>query len=139
MTRFEFTKKLRKALSGRVSHTVVNENVDYYEKYIDTEIKKGRSEREVLEELGDPRLIAKTIIDTTEGAGETVVEDRGRESSGRFFSGRIGRLPVWVAAVVVLLVIVFVFHIVGMVLSLILPVAVPILLIYYVIRYFRRR
>ena len=64
MTKFEFSEKLRKALSGRVSHVVVNENVSYYERYIDTEIKKGRSEKEVLEELGDPRLIAKTIIDT---------------------------------------------------------------------------
>ena len=75
MTKFEFSEKLRKALSGRVSHVVVNENVAYYERYIDTEIKKGRSEKEVLEELGDPRLIAKTIIDT---AGEEAKEAAGK-------------------------------------------------------------
>ena len=55
MTRFEFTESLRKALSGRVNHRVVNENVAYYEHYIDAEIKKGRSEEDVLGGLGDPR------------------------------------------------------------------------------------
>ncbi len=58
MTRFEFTIKLRKALSGRVNHVIVNDNVAYYENYIDAEMKKGRKEKEILEELGDPRLIA---------------------------------------------------------------------------------
>ena len=62
MTRFEFTKILRKTLSGRVSHEIVNENVAYYETYIDTEIKKGRSEREILQELGDPRLDRKSVV-----------------------------------------------------------------------------
>ncbi len=61
MTRFEFTIKLRKALSGRVNHVIVNDNVAYYENYIDAEMKKGRKEKEILEELGDPRLIAKQL------------------------------------------------------------------------------
>ena len=61
MNRFEFTEVLRKSLSGRVDYRVVNENVAYYENYIDTEMRKGRSEEDVLGELGDPRLLAKTI------------------------------------------------------------------------------
>lgn len=43
---------------------MVEDNVRYYQNYISQEIASGKSEKEVLEELGDPRLIARTIIDT---------------------------------------------------------------------------
>ncbi len=65
MTKEEFLTELREALSGSISPAAVNENVRYYDEYIETESRKGRSEDEVMGELGDPRLIAKTIIDTS--------------------------------------------------------------------------
>ena len=65
MTKQEFLEKLRLALNGKVAGNVVTENLQYYEDYINTEIRKGRSEEEVLASLGDPRLIARTIITTT--------------------------------------------------------------------------
>lgn len=138
MTRFEFTKILRKTLSGRVSHEIVNENVAYYETYIDTEIKKGRSEREILQELGDPRLLAKTIIDTTDER-ETVLEDDEKASSRGFFSGRLVRLPVWLFMLVAVLAVILIFHVVGFVLSLVLPIAVPVAFVVLAVRYFRRK
>lgn len=139
MTRFEFSHQLRKALSGRVSHSVVNENVAYYENYIDAEIKKGRSEKEVLEELGDPRLIAKTIIGTAGADGVYTPEaDRGRSSESAF-SGRIFKIPLWVGLLILLLVCTVVFKIVGLVLGALLPLIVPVALVYFLIRYFRNR
>ena len=36
----------------------------YYEDYIQSQVHNGRSEEEVLAELGDPRLIARTLLDT---------------------------------------------------------------------------
>ena len=54
---------------------VVEENVRYYDGYISDEVRKGRSEEEVIEEIGDPRLIARTIEDTTDGAGEGAFVD----------------------------------------------------------------
>ena len=138
MTKFEFSEKLRKALSGRVSHSIVNENVTYYERYIDSEIKKGRSEKEVLEELGDPRLLAKTIIDMAgEDAGGYVEESEGH-TSGRAFSGKTYRIPLWVGLIILLLIIIVVFKIVGLVLGARLPIVLPILLIYWLVKYFRR-
>ena len=38
--------------------------LEYYSSYIDDEVRKGKTEEEVLEALGDPRLIAKTIVQT---------------------------------------------------------------------------
>ena len=64
MDRNEFVSTLRAVLSGEVPAAAVEDNVRYYDSYISQEIAGGKSEREVLESLGDPRLIAKTIIDT---------------------------------------------------------------------------
>ena len=139
MTKYEFSEKLRKALSGRVNHNIVNENVAYYERYIDSEIKKGRSEKEVLAELGDPRLIAKTIIDTAGSDAGSFAEDGDGQSRGGKFSGKTLRIPFWILLIVLLLLVIFVFKIVGLVLGILLPVAVPVLLICWLIRVFRRR
>ena len=67
MNKQDFIDRLRMALNGRVSPGLVMDNVNYYEDYINTEIRKGRTEEEVLESLGDPRLIARTIIQTNGG------------------------------------------------------------------------
>mgnify|MGYP003232489390 CR=1 FL=1 len=67
MNKQEFVDRLRMALNGHVSPGLVMDNVNYYQDYINTEIRKGRTEEEVLESLGDPRLIARTIIQTNGG------------------------------------------------------------------------
>lgn len=61
MSREEFLKQLKESLSMSLEKDAINAQLDYYDKYISDEIKNGKSEKEVLEELGDPRLIAKTI------------------------------------------------------------------------------
>lgn len=61
MNKNEFLKKLRIALSLDLTDYQINNQINYYDNYIDSEIKKGRTEQEVINELGDPNLIAKTI------------------------------------------------------------------------------
>lgn len=61
MTKNEFLSILRESLAGNVPSDVINENISYYRDYIEN---NDRSESQVLDELGDPRLIARTIIDT---------------------------------------------------------------------------
>lgn len=139
MTRFEFSHQLRKALSGRISHKLVNENVAYYENYIDAEIKKGRSEKEILEKLGDPRLIAKTIIGTAGTENMLYGEEASEKNKGGSFSGKVLHLPLWIGLLLLLLVVLVVFKIVGLVLGALLPFLIPVVLIYLLIRYFRDR
>lgn len=74
MNKGEFLEGLRNALSGEVPPSVVSENLRYYDEYIRTEIHNGRSEADIMAELGDARLIARTIIDTTPGAGDGAFE-----------------------------------------------------------------
>ena len=61
MSKSEFLRILKESLSGVLEKSDLNDQLDYYEKYIDDEMKSGRTEKEVIDELGDPRLIAKTI------------------------------------------------------------------------------
>ena len=137
MTRFEFTENLRKALSGRVSHQGVNENVAYYENYIDTEIKKGRSEEAVLEELGDPRWIAKTIIDTAREDGASV-ETQETFDDAASHSAKIFRMPTWLLIVLFILLCIAAFKVVGLLIAL-LPVLLTAALVLWLVRYFRDR
>lgn len=81
MNKEEFLQGLQSTLSGEVSPAVARENLNYYNDYIQTEINKGRSEAEVMEELGNPRLIARTIIDTTPGAGTSSYESYNNGST----------------------------------------------------------
>lgn len=63
MNKEEFLQKMRVTLTGEVSDFVISDNISYYSNYIDTEIASGKSEDDVLDMLGDPRLLAKTIIE----------------------------------------------------------------------------
>lgn len=68
MNKQEFLDRLRMALNGRITPGQVTDNINYYSDYIDAQMRAGKSEEEVLKELGDPRLIAKTIISTSGGS-----------------------------------------------------------------------
>ena len=88
MNREEFLRGLENALSGNVPPSVVRDNLRYYDDYIRSERQKGRSEADIMDELGDPRLIARTILDTTPGAAEGEYEEYHPFGS---FAGNSGR------------------------------------------------
>ncbi len=104
MSKQEFVNRLRISLSGKVSPALVEENASYYEEYINTQIRLGQREETVLESLGDPRLIARSIV-AAESVKESEAADAygeydGRETNAeggrnvrRFF--HIANLPAW--------------------------------------------
>ncbi|MDF2802146.1 MAG: hypothetical protein K0S61_2049 [Anaerocolumna sp.] len=63
MTKEEFLSGLRTALTGEIPDNEVNTNIRFYEDYIKDKCRV-EEELDVLSQLGDPRLIAKTIIET---------------------------------------------------------------------------
>ena len=147
MSRTEFLEKLREALDQNVSPHVVRENVEYYGRYINEEMRKGRSEQEILEELGDPWVIAKTIIDSEEAknGGEYIYESNSgygaAGGAGKDYSTnqvKVFRFDTWwkkllLVRVVVGIICVVVSIITGLV-SLIAPVVIPILIIMLLIK-----
>lgn len=115
-----FLENLREALYGKIGGSELAEHMRYYENYIRQETAGGRSEQEVLEELGDPRLIARTILETsgtrTLHREYTVSEDGeadGQPEYGvHFLEGFKAKLVAIGFLAMVILLLVFVFHLV---------------------------
>ena len=63
MSKSEFLQGLKTELEGRLPHSIIQENLRYYDSYISEETAKGQTEDEVIESLGGPRIIARTIVD----------------------------------------------------------------------------
>ena len=60
MTRQEFIRKLQEALNGKLDAATIQDHLKFYDDYIIEEMRKGKSEQEVLELLGDPWAIRTT-------------------------------------------------------------------------------
>ena len=69
MSKTEFLDILYNQLSGRMPEGNVAAHVQYYRNYIEDEQQKGRTETDILNDLGEPRLSARTLLDTEVGAG----------------------------------------------------------------------
>jgi len=159
MSKNEFLELLRAALSGEIPGLEIESNMKYYEDYIRTEGSKT-SEEEVINQLGDPRLIAKTIIDTYQLSHEPMFHNANRrksfynadnsynnyedyndynknkDSGGRSFSFHVGTTLTWIQkalliSIIVLLIIVLIF-VGGVLLNILFTIAVPLLFIYIV-------
>lgn len=87
MNRGEFLEILRGQLSGQMHEGKAAAHVRYYEDYIQSQVRSGRSEEEVLEELGDPRLIAKTLLDTDADAGQGNYEEYSTYTDSSYGTG----------------------------------------------------
>ena len=81
MSKQDLLSTLKRSLKGKVSEQELSENLAYYEEYIGQETASGRSEEEVLEELGDPRILAKTIV-ATAGGRRRIERNDSYDSSG---------------------------------------------------------
>lgn len=124
MRKEEFMDGLKNALTGEVSQRVLMENLNYYEDYIVIEMRKGRKEEEVLEELGNPRLIAKTIIDMnseTNGVARSYYDEYEQEDVERGTGRNMFFITGWKAKVIFAAAVIGMICIFGMVLSFLLP------------------
>lgn len=67
MGKKEFLEILGERLAEELPRNLVISNLQYYENYIEGEVRSGRKLQDVMEELGDPVMIAHTIINTETG------------------------------------------------------------------------
>ena len=149
MTKREFLDKMREALSNDLAEPAVRENIEYYDVYMTDEIERGRSEEELVEEMGDPWMIARTIIDISEPEDmklNYVYEEEGQSYNGRQdgYAGQTGFLvrggwKLVVALLGLIGVLLALVAVVGGIISLVAPILVPVLIIMFVIRLLGRR
>lgn len=148
MDRTEFIERLQRALAGGVNSSRVAENVQYYREYIDVEIRKGRSEKEVLESLGDPRLLAKSIIEAnkragiSEGTNRTYDEETGEDRYGELKKAakeKIVRVPGWLIALIVGVIFLLIIGLAFSMISFLAPIIIPVLIVILAVNYFKGR
>ncbi len=112
MSKSEFLSELKAYLRDKLPADQVSRHADYYSNYIDDEMSKGRSEAEVLAELGDPRIVGKSLVDSTRfyqnqtdgqrPAGQTVSQT-GSDSGNFWHIIKVIAVVIMVLAVVVVL------------------------------------
>lgn len=146
MSKQEFLDGLRRSLAGGMETHEINEHIGYYSDYIDSQIRMGVSEEAVMASLGEPRLIAKTLLGM-EG-GETVteeyVEDEGADDANyRYFhiNGKTLKIPGWLftilACVISFCVLTLVFALMSKLLPYFFLIIFGIILYRYVRNFFR--
>lgn len=143
MDRTEFIDRLQRSLAGGVNSSQVADNVRYYQDYIDTEIRKGRSETDVLFSLGDPRLLAKSIIEANkragyiEGTNRNFDEERQEDSEQeRKQAVGVVRVPSWLIILIVIVIALLIIGVVFSVISFLAPIIIPVLLVMLIYHYF---
>lgn len=148
MDKNEFIEKLQRTLAGGLNSGQVAENVRYYQDYIESEIRKGSTQEEVLAQLGDPRLLAKSIIEANKHAGasygsnqeydEEVADESaaGKNGYGRGFEHRI-MLPGWLMMVIITVLVIVVIGIATSLISLFAPVIIVGLVVLLIVKLFQ--
>ena len=147
MTRAEFLEQLRHALQGNVNERVIQDNVAYYNQYISEEVRNGKSEDEVLQMLGDPWILAKTIIDASDGTDSEVVyesdqrdyySNSDRRESYNESNIHVFGIDTWwkklLLILFVVMIVVLVVAIVSGIVSFLAPILVPLLIVMIIIR-----
>lgn len=158
MDRGEFLSILRESMEGLIPMDEVEKNIQFYRSYFD---ESGQADREVIEELGDPRLIARTIIDAYKASKgpmadyytEQARSEYSREHSGQYGDfanqeggGGSGRRFAWLEKAIGWFVVLFVaivffvvaVAVVGVFVGYVLPVILLIVLTKILADYFRR-
>ena len=126
MTKQEFLDGLRRSLAGGLEPHEINEHINYYSQYIDSQIRMGISEDEVMASLGEPRLIAKTLLgmEGVETVTEEYVEDEeAKDVNYRYFNlnGKTLKIPGWLFTILVCVVSFFVLTFVFALMTRLLP------------------
>lgn len=140
MEKQDFLDKLRLALAGKVTPEVMTDTMNYYEEYINTELRLGKSPDDVMETLGDPRLIARTIVETKGGRYGDVSAlsgEDGENGEGHELRVRLVKIPGWVWLIVFFVVIWLIVSIIFRVLIKLAPILLVIALATFIYKRLR--
>lgn len=164
MTKREFLDTLRIQLEGALAPSQIEGHLHYYNEYISEAVASGKTEQEVLAELGSPALIAKTILNTAGAAQASENYDSAYQQNGYgydtggnnygsqesddrqsdYFGGKMHTWNVntkvlkWVVPIVVGVILFLVFSLIGSLIMLVARFFIPLLLIVLVISLFKK-
>lgn len=147
MKRREFLSQLKSALENKLSAEEIKKNINYYEDYIEEEVRKGQAEEDVIAALGDPWALAKTILISAEMGGQEYYS-YSEEVSNEYQENSAGNTKLyqtnswWKTALVVFVILAVVLGILSVafgVIALFIRFAFPILVIVLLVRLIRKK
>lgn len=155
MDRAQFLETLRSQLTGKMHAEKIEAHLRYYEDYIQSQVRGGKSEADVLAALGDPRLIARTLLDTDtsspdENGEEAYAYSDSRQKQGYSETGygyeqqnlrkkRRLDLSTWYGKVLVIAFAALVIFLLVTVLTAVLPFFAVLALVVFLISRFQKR
>ena len=116
MNRKEFIDKLREQLIGEIPVCDIESNIEYYDRYIKEHSNNKQEEYQCIEEIGDPVLVARTIITSyqfSENSNDKEYEESYTEQEKEDVNGSILKMIpmkyriVGIVCTIVLLIILF--------------------------------
>lgn len=144
MSKHEFLDLLYEQLSGQLPEGTVAAHVQYYRNYIEEQLMKGRSESDVLGELGDPRLIARTLLDTETAddipQNSSYSDDPFQSSGSRQVKRRTYKLDLttWYGKLIAILGAALVIFLLCTILSVLIPIVLIAGAVMYLVSYFKK-
>ena len=118
MKKQEFLEKLYDALCESMDKSEAQIHVKYYKQYIEEKVREGKKEKDVIAELDNPRLIAKSLIEAGDDAfkysddvgeykfeyddvNKNMYENIGISPKGRLYLWGVGILVVLIIAAII--------------------------------------
>lgn len=145
MDRTEFLEIMRESLERKIPQAEIEDNLRYYREYFE---QSAGSDEEVCEELGDPRLIAKSVVNaylaSKGSAAEQYTQEARREYSqmhGRSSFQENGQghfAGQFLHPLFLVLTIMFVFVLFALLLRLALVILLPVLILVILWKLIRR-
>lgn len=141
MSRREFLDTLGRRLRQELSQDEVRVHIQYYEQYLNEKISQGISEEDAVAQLGDPLLIAKTIMDVRESSTEQTQDAYERQDekkstgygSGRHHLEMNSRGSCLIMVLIGVLILAAVFWVLKSAISFLMPVIAPVVVVMLVI------
>ncbi|MDD3173944.1 MAG: DUF1700 domain-containing protein [Herbinix sp.] len=143
MDKREFLETLRQSLNGEIMPEVIEENIRYYDQYITATTLE--EEQRKLNDLGDPRLIAKTILEANKASIGKSTHTNNQEQENSRQSNQTKFLPSlrWYHKLITVFVIIFLLIIlvfVGrIIIGFLFAFGLPVMIILLLVGLFRRR
>lgn len=143
MNRKAFVGELQEALEHKMSKSEIDSQVKYYTDYIKEQVRLGRSEQDVIQELGDPWVLAKNLSGASSDSYVEDERDYGNVNVGGTTQGHkvYATNNKWVGYGILLVVIMVLFFIFRLATNLFIwlsPILIPLIFINWILRRLRR-
>ena len=132
----EFLRELQETIHGNVSLQVEQDTLNYYRNYFREQKAAGKSEQQNVTELGNGRIIGRSIMDATPGGAKDTMGSQSSytETSSADKPSVWEQIKVFAVIAAVLIVVLFVVGLVFRVVWAVLPLVLVIMLIVWLVK-----